>query len=296
MKRSDHTDQPRLFDVGPSEPKPRPRPIPIAELIAPPDLSTRAGRREQRRLRKVAAENARTVQLVLPGAEPPPPPIPATAVAFLNAVAKSPHVWSTKISLSDVWGVDITVVDELAAKIEKRTAMRWLPERQPDPIRWWRSSAMLSMRGAVIAEAAKERGCVPSIIRSCVPAMRDDGQIDWDVAVTNYARNSKCIHPSPAQLAKYRHRLQMEWARFNVSKETISLDNALNKLPPVPSAEDVVLGTDDPIKAALADALALLPESERALIARWMDGDATAVLPDDLLARLRKHIVDIAVG
>ena len=291
MRRSRYTEQPKLFEV-----EPKPKPIPIAELISPPDLSTRAGRREQRRLRRVAEEDASLTQLILPGTEPPPPPIPATAVAFLNAVAKSPHVWSTKISLSDVWGVDIAVVDELAAKIEKRTALRWQPDRQPDPIRWWRSSARLSMRGAVICRAATERGCTPSTIRACVPAMRDDGQIDWDVAVTNYARNSKCIHPSPAQLAEYRYRLQAEWARFNVGKETVSLDNALDKLPPAPSAEDVVLGTDDPIKAALADALALLPRDERALIARWMDGDATVVLPDDLLDRLRKLIVELANG
>ena len=294
MRRSRYTEQPKLFEVEPVEPKPKPKPIPIAELISPPDLSTRAGRREQRRLRRVAEEDASLTQLILPGTEPPPPPIPATAVAFLNAVAKSPHVWSTKISLSDVWGVDIAVVDELAAKIEKRTALRWQPDRQPDAIRWWRSSARLSMRGAVLCRAATERGCTPSTIRACVPAMRDDGQIDWDVAVTNYARNSKCYHPSPAQRAEYRHRLQAEWARFSVGKETVSLDGAPDKLPPVPSAEDVVLGTDDPIKAALADALALLSKDEQTLIGRWMDGDVTVTLPDDLLARLRKLIIDIA--
>ena len=295
VKRSKYPDQPRLFDAGePVALPPMPKPKSIAELISPPDLSTRAGRREQRRLRRVAEENARTVQPMLPGTEPPPPPMPATAVAFLNAVAKSPHVRTNKIALADRWGVDITIVDELAAPIEERTALRWQPDRQPDPIRWWRSSARLSIRGAVICRAATERGCTPSTIRVCVPAMRDDGQIDWDVAVSNYARDSKCLHPSPAQLAEYRHRLQTEWMRFNAGKEMISLDGAPDKLPPVPSAEDVVLGTDDPLKAALADALALLSRDERALIARWMDGDATAVLPDDLLARLRKLIIDIA--
>ena len=126
--------------------------------------------------------------------------------------------------------------------------------------------------------------------------MADDGQIDWDTAVVNYARDSKCCHPSPAQRAEYRHRLQTEWARFNVGKEMISLDAAPDRLPPVPSAEDVVLGCDDPIRAALGDALALLPESEQALIARWMDGDMTVTLPDDLLDRLRKHIVELATS
>ena len=296
MKRSDHTDQPKLFEVEPTEPTPRPKPKSIAELVAPPDLSTRAGRREQRRLRKVAAENASIYQPMLPGTEPPPPPIPDTAVRFLDEVAKSPHVWNTKITLADRWGLDITIVDELAAKIEKRTALRWQPERQPDPIRWWRSSARLSLRGAVICRAAKDRGCTPSTIRVCVPAMRDDGQIDWDTAVVNYARNSKCRNVSSAQRAEYRYRLQTEWARFNAGKDAVSLDGAPDRLPPVPSAEDVVLGADDPIRAALADALALLPGDEQALIARWMDGDATAVLPDDLLARLRRQIVEIATS
>ena len=294
MNRSKYPDQPRLFEVELVEPKPKPKPIPIAELISPPDLSTRAGRREQRRLRRVAEENARTVQPMLPGAEPPPPPMPATAVRFLDAVRADSRVWNTKTSLADIWGLDITVVDELATKIETRTALRWQPDRQPDPIRWWRSSARLSIRGAVIRQAAKERGCTPSTIRVCVPAMRDDGMIDWDTAVSNYARDAKCYHPSPAQRAEYRHRLQAEWARFSVGKETVSLDGAPDKLPPVPSAEDVVLGTDDPIKAALADALALLSKDEQTLIGRWMDGDVTVTLPDDLLARLRKLIIDIA--
>ena len=294
MKRSKYPDQPRLFEVEPTEPTPRPKPIPIAELISPPDLSTRAGRREQRRLRRVAEEDASLTQLILPGTEPPPPPMPATAVAFLDAVAKSPRVWTNKIALADIWGLDITIVDELASKIEARAAMRWQPARQSNPIGWWRSSARLSLRGAVICRAATERGCTPSIIRSCVPAMRDDGMIDWDVAVVNYVRDSGCRHPSPADLAEYRRRLQIEWARFSAGRETVSLDASPDKLPPMPSAEDVALGTDDPIRAALADALAELPESERTLIARWMDGDATAVLPDDLLARLRKQIVDIA--
>ena len=295
MKRSKYPDQPRLFEVEPTEPTPRPKPIPIAELISPPDLSTRAGRREQRRLRRVAEEDASLTQLILPGTEPPPPPMPATAVAFLDAVAKSPRVWTNKIALADIWGLDITIVDELASKIEARAAMSWQPDRQPDPIRWWRASARLSIRQAVICQAAKERGCTPSTIRACVPAMADDGGIDWDVAVANYARNSSHV-PTPADLVEYRHRLQTEWMRFNAGRETVSLDASPDRLPPAPSAEDVVLGCDNPIRAALADALALLPESERALISRWMDGDATVTLPDDLLARLRKLIVDIAVG
>jgi hypothetical protein len=289
MKRP---EQPKLFEVDPTEPKPKP--IPLAELISPPDLSTRAGRREQRRLRKQAEENASLTQLVLPGTEPPPEPMPATAVAFLDAVRADPRVYRFKITLADIWGVADVIVDELAAPIEERAAMRWQPARQSNPIGWWRSSARLSLRGAVICRAATERGCTPSIIRSCVPAMRDDGMIDWDVAVVNYVRDSGCRHPSPADLAEYRRRLQIEWARFSAGRETVSLDASPDKLPPMPSAEDVALGTDDPIRAALADALAELPESERTLIARWMDGDATAVLPDDLLARLRKQIVDIA--
>lgn len=285
-------------------------------------LTKRAGKQEARRLHR----EVDTVGFFPRIANTPSSKMSASAAQFLMAIDNSEHVKQIKTRLGSTWAVDATTIDGLAREIEIRAAMSWVPERQPDPIRWWRSGAMRSLRQAVLCEAARERGCTPLLIRSCVAAMNEDGMVNFDTAVDAYIAYAKSKNASAKQRAEYRRRLQTEWTHFlggrsrlyasmyylqsgewqhdgtgNSGVSTrdreivriLASAEAANRPLTISSAEDEALGDTDPMVDALGDALSKLSKDEQTLVNRWMSRNTRVVLPEDLLNRLREHIVEL---